>query len=77
SKYLGPPSEIRQPDFLKTPKYYQGLELDIPYYDYDFAIEVQGSNMKNLTSSFIEAIPIILSNNKHGINSRKNYAKRI
>ncbi|CAI2175884.1 19773_t:CDS:2 [Funneliformis geosporum] len=42
SKYLGPPSKIRRPDFLKTPEYYQGLELDIPYYDYGFAIEVQG-----------------------------------
>ncbi|RGB40859.1 hypothetical protein C1646_752838 [Rhizophagus diaphanus] len=38
SKYLGPPSKIRRLDFLKTPKYYQGLELDIPYYDYGFAI---------------------------------------
>ncbi|RIB07601.1 hypothetical protein C2G38_2213969 [Gigaspora rosea] len=42
TKYLGPPSPIRKPDFLKTPKYPTGLELDIPYYDYGFAIEVQG-----------------------------------
>ncbi|CAI2193353.1 2300_t:CDS:2, partial [Funneliformis geosporum] len=35
SKYLGPPSKICRSDFLKTLKYYQGLELDIPYYDYD------------------------------------------
>ncbi|GBB91745.1 hypothetical protein RclHR1_01910029 [Rhizophagus clarus] len=25
----------------KTLEYHQGLELDIPYYDYGFAIEVQ------------------------------------
>ncbi|CAG8838719.1 29427_t:CDS:1, partial [Racocetra persica] len=42
TKYLGPPSPIRKPDFLKTPEYPTGLELDIPYYDYGFAIEVQG-----------------------------------
>ncbi|CAI2183634.1 13325_t:CDS:2 [Funneliformis geosporum] len=41
TKYLGPPSSIRKPDFLKTPEYPTGLELDIPYYDYGFAIEVQ------------------------------------
>ncbi|RIA84185.1 hypothetical protein C1645_808896 [Glomus cerebriforme] len=28
---LGPPSSIRQPDFLKTSKHSQGLELDIYY----------------------------------------------
>ncbi|CAG8727284.1 5317_t:CDS:2 [Racocetra fulgida] len=42
TKYLGLPSRIRKPDFLKTPKYPTGLKLDIPYYDYGFAIEVQG-----------------------------------
>ncbi|RHZ80629.1 hypothetical protein Glove_134g259 [Diversispora epigaea] len=34
SKYLGEPSKNRKPDFLKTPEYPQGLELDILYYDY-------------------------------------------
>ncbi|CAB4378873.1 unnamed protein product [Rhizophagus irregularis] len=42
AKYLGPPSKIRRPDFLKTLEYPKGLELDIPYYDHGFAIEVQG-----------------------------------
>ncbi|CAH1767693.1 11417_t:CDS:2 [Entrophospora sp. SA101] len=42
TKYLGPPSENRWPDFLRTPEYPNGLELDIPYYNYGFAIEVQG-----------------------------------
>ncbi|CAI2179727.1 17403_t:CDS:2 [Funneliformis geosporum] len=42
SKYLGPPSKNRKPDFLKTLEHPRGLELDIPYYHYDFAIEVQG-----------------------------------
>ncbi|RGB40470.1 hypothetical protein C1646_753314, partial [Rhizophagus diaphanus] len=30
-----------KPDFLKIPKYPKGLELDIPYYEYGFAIEDQ------------------------------------
>ncbi|CAG8720859.1 14424_t:CDS:2, partial [Racocetra persica] len=42
TKYLGPPLPIRKPNFLKTPEYSTGLELDILYYDYGFAIEVQG-----------------------------------
>ncbi|RGB25229.1 hypothetical protein C1646_772040, partial [Rhizophagus diaphanus] len=41
AKYLGPPSENRKPDFLKIPEHPKGLELDIPYYKYEFAIEVQ------------------------------------
>ncbi|GES85763.1 hypothetical protein GLOIN_2v1766614 [Rhizophagus clarus] len=36
------PSEKRRPDFLKIPEHPKGLELDIPYYHYGFAIEVQG-----------------------------------
>ncbi len=39
-KYLGPPSENHRSDFLKIPKHPKGLELDIPYYEYGFAIEV-------------------------------------
>ncbi|RGB42492.1 hypothetical protein C1646_750996 [Rhizophagus diaphanus] len=42
TKYLGPPSANRWPDFLKTSEHPRGLELDIPYYYYSFAIEVQG-----------------------------------
>ncbi|POG61695.1 hypothetical protein GLOIN_2v1786249 [Rhizophagus irregularis DAOM 181602=DAOM 197198] len=30
------------PDFLKIPEHSMGLQLDIPYYHYGFAIEVQG-----------------------------------
>ncbi|RHZ46887.1 hypothetical protein Glove_606g23 [Diversispora epigaea] len=41
SKYLGPSSRIRRPDFLKTPEPPQGLELDIPYYDYSRAGSIQ------------------------------------
>ena len=77
SKYLGPPSKIHRPDFLKTPKYYQGLELDIPYYMIMvLPLKSKGSNTKNLISSFIEGIPITLSNSRNEINSRKNYAKK-
>src|SRR6266542_2106780 len=42
TKYLGLPSENRKPDFLKTPEHSMGLQLDIPYYHYRFAIKVQG-----------------------------------
>src|SRR5437016_53241 len=42
TKYLGSPSLIRRPDFLKTQEYPNGLELDISYYEYGFAVEVQG-----------------------------------
>ncbi|CAI2194068.1 939_t:CDS:1, partial [Funneliformis geosporum] len=42
TKLLGPPSNIRRPDFLKTPDHPLGLELDIHYPQYGFAIEVQG-----------------------------------
>ncbi|GBC40907.2 hypothetical protein GLOIN_2v1629478 [Rhizophagus irregularis DAOM 181602=DAOM 197198] len=33
---------IRRPDFLKIPEHPRGLELDIYYPQYGFAIEVQG-----------------------------------
>ncbi|PKC62909.1 hypothetical protein RhiirA1_443673 [Rhizophagus irregularis] len=39
---LGPPSSVRRPDFLKIPEHPRGLELDIYYPQYGFAIEVQG-----------------------------------
>jgi hypothetical protein len=42
TKLLGLPSDIRRPYFLKTPDHPLGLELDIYYPQYGFAIEVQG-----------------------------------
>ncbi|RIB24291.1 hypothetical protein C2G38_2168937 [Gigaspora rosea] len=36
-----PLSKNRRSDFLKTAEYLKGLELDISYYEYRFAIEVQ------------------------------------
>ncbi|RIB11655.1 hypothetical protein C2G38_93109 [Gigaspora rosea] len=42
TKYLGAPSLIRRPEFLKTQEYPNRLELDIFYPQYGFAIEVQG-----------------------------------
>ena len=56
-KQYGPPSKIRRPDFLKTPEYYQGLELDIPYYDYGFAIEVQGEQHEKFNKFFHRGDP--------------------
>ncbi|CAI2197287.1 17503_t:CDS:2, partial [Funneliformis geosporum] len=52
SKYLGPPSKIRQPDFLKTPKHPSGLHLDIYYPQYSLAIEVQGKQHKHYIEHF-------------------------
>ncbi|RHZ84175.1 hypothetical protein Glove_85g29 [Diversispora epigaea] len=49
---LGKPSEIRRPDFLKTDKYPKGLELDIYYPQYGFAIEVQGIQHECQTDFF-------------------------
>ncbi|CAG8661145.1 26169_t:CDS:1, partial [Racocetra persica] len=40
-KLLGPPSDIHKPNFLKIPNHLLGLELDIYYLQYGFAIEVQ------------------------------------
>ncbi|CAG8790896.1 4952_t:CDS:2, partial [Racocetra fulgida] len=48
TKLLGPPSDIRRPDFLKTPDHPLGLELDIYYPQYGFAIEVQDQLKKEL-----------------------------
>ncbi|RHZ75235.1 hypothetical protein Glove_216g150 [Diversispora epigaea] len=42
SKYLGPPSKIRRPNFLKTSEHPMGLELDIYYPEYGLAIEIHG-----------------------------------
>ncbi|CAI2193288.1 14474_t:CDS:2 [Funneliformis geosporum] len=42
TEYLGSPSLIRRPEFLKTQEHLNGLELDIFYPQYGFAIEVQG-----------------------------------
>ncbi|GBC30768.1 hypothetical protein GLOIN_2v1846539 [Rhizophagus irregularis DAOM 181602=DAOM 197198] len=52
SKYLGPSSGIRRPDFLKIPKHPKGLELDIYYPEHDFAIEVQGSQHEKYIEFF-------------------------
>ncbi|CAG8714312.1 2685_t:CDS:2, partial [Scutellospora calospora] len=38
TEYLGPPSLILKPNFLKTPECPTGLELDIYYSEYGFAI---------------------------------------
>ncbi|RHZ50107.1 hypothetical protein Glove_505g61 [Diversispora epigaea] len=57
SKYFGPPSKIRRPEFLKTPEHPVGLELDIPYYDYGFAIEVQGEQHEKYNKFFHKGDP--------------------
>ncbi|RHZ88067.1 hypothetical protein Glove_26g293 [Diversispora epigaea] len=56
-KYLGPPSENRKLDFLKTSEYPTGLQLDIPYYDYGFAIEVQGQQHEKYIEFFHRGDP--------------------
>jgi len=77
TKYLGPPSENRWPDFLKTVESPQGLQLDIFYPEYGLQSKYKENNTKNISNSFTKEIPIILSNSKSGINSRKNYVKKI
>ncbi|CAG8841832.1 43832_t:CDS:2, partial [Gigaspora margarita] len=52
SKYLDLLSKNYKPYFLKIPEYLKGLELDIPYYDYRFAIEVQGRQYKKFDKFF-------------------------
>ncbi|RHZ73743.1 hypothetical protein Glove_229g122 [Diversispora epigaea] len=57
SKFLGKPSNIRRPNFLKTPKYPVGLELDIYYPEYGFAIEVQGQQHEKYIEFFHRGDP--------------------
>ncbi|PKC54413.1 hypothetical protein RhiirA1_542891 [Rhizophagus irregularis] len=57
AKYLGLPSENRRPDFLKIPEHPKGLELDIPYYEYGFAIEVQGEQHEKYIEFFHRGDP--------------------
>ncbi|CAI2194557.1 7952_t:CDS:1 [Funneliformis geosporum] len=57
AKYLGPPSENRRPDFLKIPEHPKGLELDIPYYEYGFVIEVQGEQHEKYIEFFHRGDP--------------------
>ena len=76
TKYLGPPSENRWPDFLKTVERPQGLQLDIFYPQYGFAIEVQGEQHEKYIKFFHRGDPNNLSNSKHRINSKKNYMKK-
>ncbi|CAG8807462.1 2008_t:CDS:1, partial [Racocetra persica] len=45
------------PGFLKTSKYPTGLELDIPYYYYGFAIEVQGEQHEKYNEFFHKGDP--------------------
>ncbi|CAG8462454.1 13370_t:CDS:1 [Racocetra fulgida] len=56
-KYLGPPSKIRQPYFLKTLNHPTELELDIYYPQYGFAIEVQGEQHKRYIEFFHNSDP--------------------
>ncbi|RHZ88569.1 hypothetical protein Glove_22g83 [Diversispora epigaea] len=57
SKYLGPPSKIRRPDFLKTLDHPTGLELDIYYPQYGFATEVQGEQHEGYIEFFNNGDP--------------------
>ncbi|CAJ0644450.1 15931_t:CDS:2 [Entrophospora sp. SA101] len=46
--YLGLPSPIRRPDFLKTSEHPTGLDLDIYYPEHGFAVEVQEPQHENI-----------------------------
>ncbi|CAG8658571.1 11153_t:CDS:1, partial [Paraglomus occultum] len=54
---FGPPSANHWPDFLKTPEYPTGLQLDIPYYQHGFAIEVQGEQHEKFNKFFYRGDP--------------------
>ncbi|CAG8849018.1 2017_t:CDS:2, partial [Gigaspora margarita] len=47
---------IRRPNFLKTAEYSTGLELDIYYPQYGFAIEVQGEQHKRYIKHFHQTL---------------------
>ncbi|RGB22924.1 hypothetical protein C1646_729596 [Rhizophagus diaphanus] len=64
-------------DFLKILKYYQGLELDIPYYDYGFGIEVQGEQHKKFNKFFHRGDPNNFIKQQDGINSKKNMQRKL
>jgi hypothetical protein len=57
---------ICRPDFLKTPDHPLGLELDIYYPQYGFAIEVQGIQHKCF-HAFFHKNQKILKNSLHEI----------
>ncbi|RHZ65127.1 hypothetical protein Glove_319g21 [Diversispora epigaea] len=57
TKYLGPPSNIRQPDFLKTYDHPLRLELDIYYPEFGLTIEVQGQQHKKYIEFFHRGDP--------------------
>ncbi|RHZ76448.1 hypothetical protein Glove_197g72 [Diversispora epigaea] len=75
--YLGQPSEDRWPDFLKTSEHPSGLQLDIPYYDYGFAIEVQGQQHEKYIEFFHRGDPNNFIKQQERINSRMNCAKKL
>ncbi|RHZ51566.1 hypothetical protein Glove_476g21 [Diversispora epigaea] len=57
TKYLGLPSNIRRPDFLKTYDHPRGLELDIYYPEFGLAIEVQGQQHEKYIEFFHKGDP--------------------
>ncbi|CAG8817854.1 13205_t:CDS:2, partial [Racocetra persica] len=78
-KYNSKPSEIRKPDFLKTNKYPKGLELDIYYPQYGFAIEIQGIQHKYQTDFFHKSLEqfqnqLIHDQNKKELCNKNNIA---
>ncbi|PKY55192.1 hypothetical protein RhiirA4_474505 [Rhizophagus irregularis] len=68
-------SLIRRPDFLKTPKYPNGLELDIPYYEYGYAIEVQGVQHEKYHEFFHRGDPNNFIKQQARDQLKNNYAK--
>ncbi|RHZ69538.1 hypothetical protein Glove_283g76 [Diversispora epigaea] len=57
TKYLGLPSNIRRPDFLKTYDHPLRLELDIYYPEFGLAIEVQGQQHEKYIEFFHKGDP--------------------
>ena len=57
TEYLGSPSLTRRPEFLKTQEHLNGLELDIFYPQYDFAIKAQGIQHEKYHEFFHKSNP--------------------
>ncbi|POG76724.1 hypothetical protein GLOIN_2v1871901 [Rhizophagus irregularis DAOM 181602=DAOM 197198] len=62
---ISPPSSIHRPDFLNIPEHSRGLELDIYYPQYRFAIEVQGKQHEQHSELKRMCTEVLRANGEH------------
>ncbi|KAF0494331.1 putative nuclease: PROVISIONAL [Gigaspora margarita] len=77
SKYLGQPSKMRQPEFLKTPEFLAGLKLDIFYTEYGFAVEVQREQHEKYVEFFHKGDPKSFIKQQAWDQFKKNCVKKL